>query len=157
MASSLSAALLRAARLSPRVASTLASPAYSATALGAGSLLYGCRGGIRAYAAKSDPADVLPKVKEGEPGETPSILDQATGLERAEIEHPDLFRHNEVLRGDFGTDENPVLIQSNFDARIVGCTGHAAPDDHDLHWINVEKDQIATCGQCQQKFRLEPL
>jgi uncharacterized Zn-finger protein len=112
----------------------------------------------RALAAKSsDAADVIPEVKEGVPGETPSIFDQATGLERAEIEHPDLFKHNEVLRGPFGTTSDPVMIQSNFDARIVGCTGRAPPEDHDLFWINVEKDKPCACGQCGQVFKLDPL
>lgn len=112
---------------------------------------------IRAMAAKSDPSEVLPRVKEGVPGETPSILDQATGLERAEIDHPDLFKHNEVLRGPFGTLENPVKIQSAFDSRIVGCTGQASPDDHDLVWLNVEKDTPAECAECGQVFELDPL
>lgn len=155
MSLSLPAVLLRAARRVPRhtsrALSSLTGPAPSRS-------LIHPRGPARAFgAAKPDASDVLPEVKEGAPGELPSILDQATGLERAEIDHPDLFRHNEVLRGEFGTDENPVLIQSNFDARIVGCTGHAAPDDHDLHWINVTKGEIATCGQCEQKFKLEAL
>ncbi len=89
---------------------------------------------MRYLGTSADPSKVLPKVKEGVPGETPSILDQATGLERGEIEHPDLFKHNEVLVGQFGTPEKPVLIQSAFDSRIVGCTGKAAPDDHDIVW-----------------------
>ena len=84
-------------------------------------------------------------------------MEQATGLERAEIEHPDLFKHNEVLRGPFGTTENPVKIQSAYDARIVGCTGKAAPDDHDLVWINVEKGQLCICPECGQVFELDPL
>lgn len=111
----------------------------------------------RAFATKSDDDSGLPEVKEGKPGEIPSIFDQATGLERAEIENPDLFKHNDVIRGPFGTAENPVLIKSNFDARIVGCTGRAAPDDHDLYWINVEKDVPATCSRCGQVFKLDPL
>lgn len=96
--------------------------------------------GARYLGAGADTSKVLPKVKEGVPGETPSILDQATGLERGEIEHPDLFKHNEVLVGHFGTAENPVKIQSAFDSRIVGCTGHASPNDHDLLWY------VGYCG-----------
>ena len=109
------------------------------------------------FAAKAGATDILPKVKEGVRGEQPSILDQATGLERAEIEYPDLFKHNEVLRGPFGTPEAPVKIQSAYDSRIVGCTGHAAPDDHDLVWITVKKGEIAYCPICGQAFELVPL
>lgn len=84
-------------------------------------------------------------------------MDQATGLERAEIDHPDLFKHNDVLRGAFGTKEHPVKIQSAFDSRIVGCTGDATPNDHDLVWLLVEKDQLAICPECGQVFELDPL
>lgn len=111
----------------------------------------------RAFAAKPDAPNVIPEVKPGVAGEIPSIFDQATGLERAEIEHPDLFKHNEVLRGPFGTLENPVKIQSNYDARIVGCTGKAAPDDHDLVWLSVEKGELCICDECGQVFELDPL
>lgn len=111
----------------------------------------------RAFAAKSDVPNLVSEVKPGVPGEIPSIFDQATGLERAEIDHPDLFKHNEVLRGPFGTPENPVKIQSNYDARIVGCTGKSTPDDHDLVWLSVEKDEPSTCGECGQVFELDPL
>lgn len=159
-AGALRTALLRAARAAPRrhalFAPTAGGP-QSSTHGAAAQAANSPASARRAYAAKSDPSDVLPEVKEGTPGETPSILDQATGLERAEIDHPDLFKHNEVLRGPFGTEDNPVMIQSNFDARIVGCTGQEPPEDHDLFWINVEKGQIATCGQCGQCFSLDPL
>lgn len=111
----------------------------------------------RQFAAKSDPPNLVAEVKPGTPGEIPSILDQATGLERAEIDHPDLFKHNEVLRGPFGTHENPVMIQSAFDSRIVGCTGKPIPDDHDLVWLLVEKGDQAVCKDCQQVFELDPL
>lgn len=111
----------------------------------------------RNFASKPDSSDLIPEVKPGKPGEIPSILDQATGLERAEIDHPDLFKHNEVLRGAFGTVDNPVKIQSNFDARIVGCTGKATPDDHEIMWMNVEKGEQCTCRLCGQVFELDPL
>ena len=115
----------------------------------------------RMFATKNkndtDKSAVIPEVKPGVPGEIPSILDQATGLERAEIDHPDLFKHNEVLRGPFGTEENPVKIQSNYESRIVGCTGRPAPDDHDLVWLNVEKGEPAVCDICGQVFALDPL
>lgn len=111
----------------------------------------------RVFASKADAPNVVAEVKPGVDGEVPSILDQATGLERAEIDHPDLFKHNEVLRGEFGTKENPVMIQSNYDSRIVGCTGKASPDDHDIVWLNVEKGEQAVCGVCGQVFELDPL
>ncbi|CAN8070059.1 unnamed protein product, partial [Agarophyton chilense] len=113
----------------------------------------------RAFAAKSGDAapSLVAEVKPGSSGEIPSIIDQATGLERAEIDHPDLFKHNEVLRGAFGTQDNPVKIQSAYHSRIVGCTGKATPDDHDLVWLLVEKHEKAVCKECEQVFELDPL
>ena len=120
----------------------------------------------RAFAAKTEPAapDAAAgptmadmSVKPCPDDEVPSILEQGTGLERAEIEYPDLFRHNEVIRGAFGTEKNPVKIQSMYDERIVGCTGLASPEDHDLMWIKVEKGIMARCPLCDQRFVLDPL
>lgn len=99
----------------------------------------------------------VPEAKASPDDEIPSIFDQATGLERAEIEYPDLFKHNEVLRGPFGTEENPVKIQSHYENRIVGCTGRPAPKDHDIVWLQVEKGEKACCGECGQYFELDPL
>lgn len=87
----------------------------------------------------------------------PDSFDQAAGLERAEIDYPDLFAHNDVSRGPFGTESNPALIESAFDERIVGCTGQAAPADHDLHWLTVKKGELCTCPVCGQVFALSPL
>lgn len=87
----------------------------------------------------------------------PDSFDQATGLERAEIDYPDIFAHNEVSRGPFGTASSPALIESAFDERIVGCTGEAAPADHDLYWLTVKKGEQTTCPVCGQVFALLPL
>lgn len=99
----------------------------------------------------------VPPAKAGSDEEIPSIFDQATGIERAEIEYPDLFKHNEVVRGPFGTKDNPVKIQSYYEHRIVGCTGRPAPDDHDVSWLLVEKDKLFQCSICGQYFVLDPL
>lgn len=115
--------------------------------------------GLRAVATttKSGTPSSAPDVKASPEDEIPSIFDQATGLERAEIEYPDLFKHNEVLRGPFGTEENPVKIQSHYENRIVGCTGHPTPKDHDIVWLQVEKGEKACCRECGQYFVLDPL
>lgn len=112
---------------------------------------------MRTLATKSDPPASAPEIKPTPDGEIPSIFDQATGLERAEIDYPDLFKHNEVLRGPFGTEDNPVKIQSHYDNRIVGCTGRPMPDEHDIVWLQVEKGEKACCRECGQYFVLDPL
>lgn len=112
---------------------------------------------VRFLATKSDAGSSLPEPKPSADTDVPSIFDQATGLERAEIEHPDLFKHNEVLRGAFGTKENPVKIPSYYDNRIVGCTGRPSPDDHDIVWLQVEKGKVSRCRECGQYYVLDPL
>lgn len=151
-AGALRASFSHAARALPRLHSPLTQPMAVARSYQETS-----RVAWRSFGAKVDPSDVLPEVKEGTAGEVSSIFDQATGLERAEIDHPDLFKHNEVLRGDFGTEDNPVMIQSAFDSRIVGCTGRAAPEDHELSWLVVEKGSKSYCSECGQVFMLDPL
>ncbi|PXF43140.1 Cytochrome c oxidase subunit 5b-1, mitochondrial [Gracilariopsis chorda] len=151
------AAAARSAARSSSVLASLARLSRSPSTLHPRLLSIPSSHSVRHYAAKSDGPSVVAEVKPGTPGEIPSIMDQATGLERAEIDHPDLFKHNEILKGPFGTAEHPVKIQSAYDARIVGCTGKAAPDDHDLVWLLVEKGEQAVCKECGQVFELDPL
>lgn len=105
---------------------------------------------------KSD-AVAKPPAADSDVDTIPDSFDQAAGLERAEIDYPDIFAHNDVSRGPFGTESNPALIESAFDERIVGCTGQAAPADHDLHWLTVKKGELCTCPVCGQVFALSPL
>jgi len=98
-----------------------------------------------------------PPAADADADTVPDSFDQAAGLERAEIDYPDIFAHNEVSRGPFGTKSSPALIESAFDERIVGCTGEAAPADHDLHWLTVKKGELCTCPVCGQVFALSPL
>jgi len=133
--------------------------------------------GQRTFAAESDKPESKPvspaeeSLKEQEKGffkslfqveaapeqTVPSSFQQAAGLERAEIYDPKLFAHNDVLEGPFGTPENPVLVESCFESRIVGCTGDAAPDDHDLFWFEVPAGEIVTCPLCGQAFKLKQI
>lgn len=104
-----------------------------------------------------DVASVLPQPKASADTDIPSIFDQATGLERAEIENPDIFKHNEILRGPFGTAETPVKVPSQCESRIVGCTGHPSPDDHEIVWVVTKKGEKSCCPSCNQHFELVPL
>jgi uncharacterized Zn-finger protein len=105
--------------------------------------------------SNDEATDLQPPVRGAPPGAMPTAEDQATGLERLELEYPDLFKHNEVIRGPFGTMDAPVMVESAYNSRIVGCTGPAAPNDHDLYWLEVRKDQPAVCPLCEQVFTLK--
>jgi len=105
--------------------------------------------------AAKDAVAKLYEVEGSAAGEVPSSFKQAAGLERAEIENPDIFAHNDVLTGPFGTLETPTLVESAFDSRIVGCTGDEAPNDHDIYWLEVKKDEKIVCPLCEQVFALK--
>jgi len=96
-------------------------------------------------------------VETGKIGEIPDSFVQAPGLERAEILEPELFAHNDVLQGPFGTKEEPCLVESVYDSRIVGCTGDIAPDDHDIFWMEVKNGEQTVCPLCTQVFALDKL
>lgn len=112
----------------------------------------------RTIATKAGDASAsIPPAKATPADEIPSIFEQGTGLERVEIENPDIFKHNEVLRGPFGTLENPVKIPSHYDSRIVGCTGRPTPEDHDIVWLVAKKGEKSCCTSCNQYFELVSL
>lgn len=62
-------------------------------------------------------------------------LENTTGAEREEIEAKlkgiENPWHEAWLDAPFGTEENPVVVPSEFNERIVGC---ADPDDDSLVW-----------------------
>lgn len=79
-----------------------------------------------------------------------------TGLEKEEAEGA--FQ-KEILLGAFGTKENPVIVPSIFDMRIVGCEGGQGDSAHDLIWHSVVEGKPTVCLECGQYFqhkRIEP-
>mmetsp|Transcript_62168 Transcript_62168/g.86417 ORF Transcript_62168/g.86417 Transcript_62168/m.86417 type:complete len:141 (+) Transcript_62168:69-491(+) len=82
---------------------------------------------------------------------------QATGLEKIELdaiaEGKEVYGES-VLRGPFGTPENPVIVQSVFHNRIVGCVG-GKHNEHELIWHNVSHEKPLVCLECGQVFKLE--
>lgn len=95
----------------------------------------------------------------------PSLLDQdeedlgiATGLELEELlaEREGKKRFDlDPPRGPFGTKENPALIPSKFDERIVGCSGGIGDDEHDVIWFKLKKGELYECTVCTQVFKLD--
>jgi len=71
--------------------------------------------------------DVSPIGPGAKPGSMPTDLEQATGLERAEIlakiEGQELFDMEPLMLTHVGTKSNPILVKSVDPERYVGCTG----------------------------------
>ncbi|XP_045455889.1 cytochrome c oxidase subunit 5B, mitochondrial-like [Melitaea cinxia] len=85
----------------------------------------------------------------------PDPLEHATGLERKELlamqaGNDDPF-NMKVLKKAAGTRENPTLVPSCFDARIVGCIceEHATA----INWLWVHKDHPRRC-ECGHWYKL---
>lgn len=58
------------------------------------------------------------------------------------------------LVGPFGTIENPVLIPSIRDWRVVGCTGGTGDNEHVPLWFHCREGFLYRCGECDQIFML---
>eukprot|EP00283_Hemiselmis_rufescens_P018068 CAMPEP_0173439742 /NCGR_PEP_ID=MMETSP1357-20121228/21488_1 /TAXON_ID=77926 /ORGANISM="Hemiselmis rufescens, Strain PCC563" /LENGTH=157 /DNA_ID=CAMNT_0014405139 /DNA_START=10 /DNA_END=483 /DNA_ORIENTATION=+ len=93
----------------------------------------------------------------------PSDMDQATGIERAEIlaemEGKPLFEEGMV--GPFGTDSNPVMVESIYEERIVGCPGDCDKGNtavnNEMRWFLVTSAQPYKCASCGQVFALKKI
>ncbi|GKV28194.1 hypothetical protein SLEP1_g37277 [Rubroshorea leprosula] len=83
----------------------------------------------------------------------------ATGHEREELEAE--VQGSKILEdvnnpvGPFGTKEDPAVIKSFYDKRIVGCPGGDGEDEHDVVWFWLEKGKPHECPVCSQYFVLE--
>jgi len=93
----------------------------------------------------------------------PTDLDQATGLERAELlaelEGKSLFEEQPI--GPFGTEANPVIVESISNERIMGCPGNCDSGDsrssNEIRWFVVSDKKPYKCGACGQVFALKKI
>ncbi|CAL5439974.1 unnamed protein product [Camellia sinensis] len=86
------------------------------------------------------------------------VMPIATGHEREELEAE--LQGRRILDidypdGPFGTKEEPAVIKSYYDKRIVGCPGGEGEDEHDVVWFWLEKGKPHECPVCTQYFVLE--
>ena len=95
-------------------------------------------------------------------GPLPDPKDFAVGIERYEIDKKEkgesLFNIGpDYLTGPhFGTLAEPVLINSYFDERIVGCAG-SRDEPHEILWHVVSEARPLVCLECFQVFKLNRL
>lgn len=54
-----------------------------------------------------------------------------------------------------GTPAAPVLIESQNDARVVGCTGRVGGTPHNLTWLECRDGHLSVCPSCRQVFALQ--
>ena len=87
-------------------------------------------------------------------GEIASDEQQATGLERFELlgrlQGVDVFDQTPLESDRVGTVAEPIVVESMYPERIVGCTGVPA-DSHETIWVRLDRDvPHRRCGHCGQ-------
>jgi len=65
------------------------------------------------------------------------------------------LEEHHILFGDRGTPTNPIIIESIYPVRIVGCTGSHETQTHELLWHNVKREKPLVCLECGQVFQLQ--
>ncbi|KAF9432683.1 Cytochrome c oxidase subunit 4 [Entomortierella beljakovae] len=97
------------------------------------------------------------------PGAIATDLDQATGLERAELlgkmQGKDIFDLAPLEFTERGTKENPTIIHSRDPIRYVGCTG-VGHETHEVTWLLIDQthefDRCTECGNVYKWTAYEP-
>lgn len=91
-------------------------------------------------------AEVIESVKTWEPFEQEEFFES-----RGQVRY-----QREPIRERFGTLEDPCLVPSAMNARIVGCPGGEGTQ-HDLLWFDLIEGLKHVCPQCGQVFKLVPV
>ncbi|PWN22759.1 cytochrome c oxidase, partial [Microstroma glucosiphilum] len=89
----------------------------------------------------------------GKAGETPTDLQQATGIERLELlgrlEGIEIFDMKPLDASRIGTMKEPIVVKSLHPERIVGCSGSPA-GSHDTIYLSLnltlERHRCPECG-----------
>jgi hypothetical protein len=123
---------------------------------------------VRANTVGSGNKDVQHKTEEFEHSHQLQGPEGDRGEERLERETRAKMRRVARYQGDFssleerhilygarGTIENPVIVESVFPSRIVGCFGSAETQQHDLLWHVVHHERPTVCLECSQVFKLQ--
>ncbi|KAI8372169.1 cytochrome c oxidase subunit VB-domain-containing protein [Blakeslea trispora] len=95
----------------------------------------------------------------GKAGEIPTDLEQATGLERAELllklQGKELFDMEPLDMTHKGTPKSPIVVKSHDAIRQIGCTGYPV-ESHDVIWINLDKShEHDRCPECGSVFKMD--
>lgn len=92
-------------------------------------------------------------------GRIPTILEQATGIEKFEllkkIAGEEAFDLEPLDASRMGTLKDPIIVKSLEKTRLIGCTGFPA-DSHNVLWFELSKDrQNSRCPECGNVYKLD--
>lgn len=114
----------------------------------------------RYYSAESrhtELVDQSPRTLPQDKKKAPSIKDFAIGIQREELDDPHRW---EVLEDEhdgvidrIGTFDDPIVVMTAEDSRVVGCAGACAEGvDEGLRYWVMEADTLGLCSECGQVF-----
>merc|ERR1712018_2618 len=89
----------------------------------------------------------------------PTDLEGLTGPALAELEaihagHADPWCHDLEPTFERGTKDNPIIVKTQLEERIVGCV--CDPDSSAISWISLKLgDPVTRCHTCGNAFKLE--
>lgn len=101
------------------------------------------------------------EIKDVAPGCVPTDEELETHLTLFELEQLKLGNDDlwyTTPPKHFGTYENPCIIPSFEDSRILGCSGGKGPGEppaHDILWFELEANEELECNRCGQVFVLK--
>ncbi|KDE06216.1 hypothetical protein MVLG_03495 [Microbotryum lychnidis-dioicae p1A1 Lamole] len=94
----------------------------------------------------------------GKPGQVPTDLEQATGLERFELlmklNGEEAFSLDPLEVTRLGTLQDPITVFSLDNTRIVGCTGFPV-DSHDTILFTINKEKPVRCPECGCAYKVD--
>eukprot|EP01125_Pyxidicula_operculata_P006366 TRINITY_DN2211_c0_g1_i1.p1 TRINITY_DN2211_c0_g1~~TRINITY_DN2211_c0_g1_i1.p1 ORF type:complete len:183 (+),score=44.50 TRINITY_DN2211_c0_g1_i1:40-549(+) len=79
-----------------------------------------------------------------------------SNMKRVPVEQGDFssLEERHILFGARGTIQEPVLVESVFPSRVVGCMGSEDTKVHELLWHTVKREKPLICLECGQVFKL---
>jgi len=92
----------------------------------------------------------------------PADYHKVTGIEKRELDqrlsgNADPFKMSTAIRtGPKGTKENPIMVPSMMEERIVGCT--CDEDSPQINWIVIKQNEMkrCVCGNAFKVYKAPP-
>lgn len=93
-----------------------------------------------------------------DPHSFPTQYEHAAGIERveylAELTGRNVFLNEPLKINHYGTLANPIIVDSLYEERIVGCSGFPK-ESHEILWMMVRGTE--RCQECGQAFKINQI
>lgn len=93
-----------------------------------------------------------------DPRSFPTQYEHAAGIERveylADLSGKNIFLNEPLKINHYGTLANPIIVDSLYEERIVGCSGFPK-ESHEILWMTVKGTE--RCQECGQAFKINQI